>query len=145
MARLVVYHHRSTTALPPRMPPYSGPPNPHRWTSPLQVDGRPVFTDDGRTLSKYGYEVLLGWVEHGNLTDLGMQAVKDGWWVDPPAEVQAQVRRRQREAYEKFQLEINKLNDLIKEAEDKENKAVDDKLRMPPPPPRPPVRLHFGH
>ena len=80
------------------MPPYSGPPNPRRWTSPLQVDGRPVFTDDGRTLSKYGYEVLLGWVEHGNLTDLGMQAVKDGWWVDPPDEVQAQVRRRQHAA-----------------------------------------------
>ena len=65
------------------MPPYSGPPNPRRWTSPLQVDGRPVFDDDGYTLSKYGFEVLLGWVKQGNLTDLGMQAVKDGWWVDP--------------------------------------------------------------
>ena len=58
------------------MPPYSGPPNPRRWTSPLQVDGRPVFDDDGYTLSKYGFEVLLGWVKQGNLTDLGMQAVK---------------------------------------------------------------------
>ena len=80
------------------MPPYSGPPHPRRWTSSLQVDGRAVFDANGHTLSKHGFEELLGWVKNGNLTDLGMQAVKDGWWVDPPHEVQAQVRRWQREA-----------------------------------------------
>ena len=122
------------------MPPYSGPPNPRRWTSPLQVDGRAVFDDDGRTLSKYGYEVLLGWVSNGELTDLGMQAVKDGWWVDPPPEIQEHVRRRQLDAYDKFQLEMNELNAQIDELD---KQAMEDKLRMPPPPPRPPVRLHF--
>ena len=73
------------------MSPYSGPPHPRRWTSSLQVDGRAVFDANGHTLSKYGFEVLLGWVSNGELTDLGMQAVKDGWWVDPPDEDQAQV------------------------------------------------------
>ena len=38
------------------------------------------------------------------------QAVKDGWWVDPPEEVQAQARRRQHDDYERLQLEINRLN-----------------------------------
>ena len=84
------------------MPPFRGATR--RWDAALYVAGEPVFTNaGGATLPQASYQALLGWVtapsEGGNLTDLGMQAVKDGWWVDPPDQVLWQVRERQARAY----------------------------------------------
>lgn len=80
------------------------------WDAALRVGGRQVFAEvfGGRVeLRQAAYVYLLGWVTPpslgGELTDLGMRAVKDGWWVDPPPEVQQQVRLRQEEAFNNLQ------------------------------------------
>ena len=75
------------------MPPHTGATR--RWTAALQLDGQAVLTDSGGTLPKASYEDLLGWVAAGELTDIGLRAVEDGMWVDPPIEVleAAQVLR----------------------------------------------------
>ena len=76
------------------MPPHTGATR--RWTAALQLDGQAVLTDSGGTLPKASYEDLLGWVAAGELTDIGLRAVEDGMWVDPPIEVleAAQVLRQ---------------------------------------------------
>ena len=70
-----------------------------RWDAALHVGGELVTTPTGAVLPQSSYVELLGWVtpasEGGMLTNRGMQAVKDGWWVDPPDQVLRQVRERQ--------------------------------------------------
>jgi hypothetical protein len=110
------------------------------WDAALRVGGRQVFAEvfGGRVeLRQAAYVYLLGWVTPpslgGELTDLGMRAVKDGWWVDPPPEVQQQVRLRQEEAFNDLQAWVDRQQrNLI------ENEQAVDAALMPPPPPRPP-------
>jgi hypothetical protein len=110
------------------------------WDAALRVGGRQVFAEvfGGRVeLRQAAYVYLLGWVTPpslgGELTDLGMRAVKDGWWVDPPPEVQQQVRLRQEEAFNNLQAWVDRQQrNLI------ENEQAVDAALMPPPPPRPP-------
>jgi hypothetical protein len=82
------------------MPPARGATR--RWDAALHVGGELVTTVAGGILSQASYVELLGWVtptsEGGMLTNRGMQAVKDGWWVDPPDQVLRQVRERQQRA-----------------------------------------------
>ena len=80
------------------MPPTQ--PGQRRWDAALHVAGEPVCVN-GSVLPQASFQELLGWVTAGgNLTHLGMQAVKDGWWIDPPPAVMRQVRARQARAYE---------------------------------------------
>ena len=81
------------------MPPYRGASR--RWDAALTVGGDEVYAEvfSGRVgLRQAAFVYMLGWVTPpslgGELTDLGMRAVKDGWWVDPPPEVLRQVRLR---------------------------------------------------
>jgi hypothetical protein len=120
------------------MPPARGATR--MWDAALRVGGRQVFAEvfGGRVeLRQAAYVYLLGWVTPpslgGELTDLGMRAVKDGWWVDPPPEVQQQVRLRQEEAFNDLQAWVDRQQrNLI------ENEQAVDAALMPPPPPRPP-------
>lgn len=94
-----------------------------RWDAALHVAGEPVFMNTGgATLPQASFQQLLGWVaapsEGGNLTDLGMQAIKDGWWVDPPPTVLRQVRDRQARAFEDLQSWRDEQNLIEKQQED---------------------------
>ena len=106
---------------------------------PLRVRGEQVFAqvfDGDMELRQEAFVYMLGWVTlpslGGELTDLGMQAVKDGWWVDPPPEVLQQVRLRQEDAFNNLQAWVNR-----QQREHIENEAEIDRALMPPPPPRP--------
>ncbi len=125
---------RATAATSDGMPPTRR--GQQRWDAALHVAGEPVFMNTGgATLPQASFQQLLGWVaapsEGGNLTDLGMQAIKDGWWVDPPPAVLRQVRDRQARAFEDLQSWRDEQNLIEKQQEDVA------RALMPPPPPRP--------
>lgn len=120
-----------------RMPPARGASR--HLDQPLRVRGEQVFAqvfDGDVELRQEAFVYMLGWVTlpslGGELTDLGMQAVKDGWWVDPPPEVLQQVRLRQEDAFNNLQAWVNR-----QQREHIENEAEIDRALMPPPPPRP--------
>lgn len=95
------------------MPPYRGASR--HWDAALTMGGDEVYAEvfGGHVeLRQAAFVYMLGWVTPpslgGELTDLGMQAVKDGWWVDPPPEVLRQVRLRQDEAFSNLQAWVDR-------------------------------------